>query len=115
VVAKRQREYERKMLDLQAAADRQRSALEGRTARQQQQLKEALGLAKKYGDEKRKYVAMHRELEMLNAERVREAVEHATLMKEISKMDAFVLSQMSTGSRVRPAATGSTTARGTRF
>ena len=55
------------------------------------------GLAKKFADEKKRFVAMHRELEMLNAELVRETVEHETLMKELNKMDSFVLSQMSAG------------------
>jgi hypothetical protein len=79
-VAKRQREYERRIQELQTSADRARATLEARTARQQQQLKEALAIAKKYADEKRRCVAMHRELEMLNAERVREAVEQTTLI-----------------------------------
>jgi hypothetical protein len=101
--------------ELQTNADRLRAALEARTARQQQQLKEALAIAKRYAEEKRRFVATHRELEMVNAERVREAVEHATLMKEVNKMDSFVLSQMSAGASIRPALGGSAAARGTRF
>jgi chromosome segregation ATPase len=96
-VARRQREYERAIAELQARADQLRAALEARTVRQQEQMREAVACAKRFADEKRRFVGMHRELEMLNAERVREAVEHATLMKEVSKMDGYVLSQMSAG------------------
>jgi chromosome segregation ATPase len=114
-VAKRQRDYERAIQELQVVADGQRTSLEARTTRQQQQLKEAVALAKKFGDEKRRFVAMHRELEMLNAEKVREAVEHATLMRGVSKMDGFVLSRISAGQSSRPATGGATMAKSTKF
>jgi chromosome segregation ATPase len=107
-VAKRQRDYERTIGELQGKADQLRAALEARTIRQQEQMKEAVACAKKFGEEKRRFVGMHRELEMLNAERVREAVEHATLMKEVSKMDGYVLSQLSAGAGLRSTAGKST-------
>ena len=96
-IAKRQREYSRTVHQLHDEADQLRSALEVLTARQKQQMKEAVAVAKRFADEKKRFVSMHRELEMLNAELVRETVEHETLMKEVSKMDSYLLSQMSAG------------------
>ena len=96
-ISKRQREYNRTVHELHDQADQLRSALEVLTARQKQQMKEAVAVAKRFADEKKRFVSMHRELEMLNAELVRETVEHETLMKEVSKMDSYLLSQMSAG------------------
>lgn len=100
-ISKKQRDHNRELKSLQETADQLRNQLEAMTARQKQQMKEASLAAKKYGEEKRKFVSMHRELEMLNAELVRETVEHETLMKELNKMDNFVLSQMSSSSSTR--------------
>lgn len=97
-VAKRQGEYNRSIRELHDKADQLRATLEVLTTRQKQQMKEAVATAKKFADEKKRFVSMHRELEMLNAELVRETVEHETLMKELNKMDSFVLSQMNASS-----------------
>ena len=99
-ISKRQREYNRTVHELHDQADQLRSALEVLTARQKQQMKEAQAVAKRFADEKKRFVSMHRELEMLNAELVRETVEHETLMKEVSKMDTYLLSQMTAGTKV---------------
>ena len=98
-ISKRQREYNRTVHELHDQADQLRSALEVLTARQKQQMKEAQAVAKRFADEKKRFVSMHRELEMLNAELVRETVEHETLMKEVSKMDTYLLSQMTAGTK----------------
>lgn len=103
-ISKKQRDANRELKTLQEQADQLRNQLEATTARQRQQMKEASIAAKKYGEEKRRFVAMHRELEMLNSELVRESVEHETLLKELNKMDNFVLSQMSSQSSSRSAA-----------
>jgi DNA repair exonuclease SbcCD ATPase subunit len=96
-VAKKQREHSRMMRELQDKADRLRTALEAKTARQQQQMTEAKVCAGKIADEKKKFTAMSREFQMLNTERVREAVDHGALMRELSKMDSYILAQMSAG------------------
>lgn len=103
-ISKKQRDANRELKTLQEQADQLRNQLEATTARQRQQMKEASIAAKKYGEEKRRFVAMHRELEMLNSELVRESIEHETLLKELNKMDNFVLSQMSSQSSSRSAA-----------
>jgi hypothetical protein len=104
-VARRQKNYNQSLKELQTKADELRADLEIITARQQEQLKEAVGSAKKYAEEKRKHVALNRELELVQTEKMREEIEHATLKKEVSKMDGYVLSQLSSGSN--PQLTGS--------
>ena len=94
-VTKKQRDYAQQAQELHDQADALRNELESYTTRQKQQLKEAASAAKAYAEIRRKFVSMHKELEMLNSEKVREIVEHETLMKGLSKMDNFVLSQMS--------------------
>ena len=114
-IAKRQREYNRTVHQLHDEADQLRSALEVLTARQKQQMKEAVAVAKRFADEKKRFVSMHRELEMLNAELVRETVEHETLMKEVSKMDSYLLSQMSAGTASKLGTSTFSSIRGSRF
>lgn len=94
-IAKKQRECSKRAQELHTVADDLRSELDSYTTRQKQQIKEATAAAKAYAEVKRKFVSMHKELEMLNSEKVREIVEHETLMKGLNKMDNFVLSQMS--------------------
>jgi chromosome segregation ATPase len=104
-VAKRQRDYEQTLADLQAKADDLRADLKVTTARQQEQIKIAVASAKKYAEERRKHVALNRKLEMLQAEKMKEAVENAALKKDISKKDGYVLSQI--GARSSPQLTAS--------
>ena len=92
--------------------DTLRIQLESLTTRQRQQMKEATNAARSYSEERRKFVAFHRELEMLNSELVRESVEHETLLKELNKMDTQLLSQMSA---VGKGSTKSTFYKGSRF
>jgi DNA repair exonuclease SbcCD ATPase subunit len=87
-IAKKQREHSRTIRELQDKTDRLRTTLEARTARQEQQIVEARTCAKKIAEEKRKFTSLTRELQMLNAERVRETVDHGTVMRELSKMSA---------------------------
>ncbi|OHT02066.1 hypothetical protein TRFO_07235 [Tritrichomonas foetus] len=116
-ISKKQRTYSHQVQELHDQADTLRSELESYTTRQKQQMKEAAAAAKAYAEVRRKFVSMHKELEMLNSEKVREIVEHETLMKGLNKMDNFVLSQMSAsaasiGSGSRTASTRQTTSRG---
>jgi hypothetical protein len=113
-VSKRQREYSRTIGELQGKADLLKASLEARTARQQRQTKEALVHAKKYADEKKKFAAMHREFEILNADRVRESVEHQSLLRELSKLDGYVLSQISSGGSAQGGSGALLTGRGKR-
>jgi CII-binding regulator of phage lambda lysogenization HflD len=64
------------------------------TARENASLADAAATAKKINDEKRKFATLHKELEMLKGELARATVEHETLMKELTKIDNYVLSQM---------------------
>jgi DNA repair exonuclease SbcCD ATPase subunit len=98
-ITKKQRDHAKTIRELQDKADRLRTTLEARTARQEQQMAEARTCARKIADEKRKFASMSHEFQMLNAERVRETVDHGTLMRELSKMDGFILAQMSSGKR----------------
>ena len=96
----KQKLHTKQVQNMHLEIDRLRATLESFTTRQAHQSKEAAYAAKCYGEERRKFVAFHRELEMLNTELVRESVEHETLMKELTKMDAQVLSELSAvGSR----------------
>jgi hypothetical protein len=94
-VSERQREYSITIRELQEKADRLRASLDVRTARQQQHMRDSLAYARAYAEAKRKFATMHCELEILSAERLRESVEHESLTRELSKMDGYVLSQMS--------------------
>mgnify|MGYP001075395321 CR=1 FL=1 len=94
-IASKQRECNKRAQELHSVADDLRSELDSYTTRQKQQIKEATAAAKAYSEVKRKFVSKHKELEMLNSEKIRELVEHETLMKGLNKMDNFVLSQMS--------------------
>lgn len=86
--------HNKRMTELQDEAEALRNTLEMYTARQKQQLKESAANSKRYGEEKRAYVMKHKQLQMLNSELIREKVEHQTLMKDLTKMDDVVLSQM---------------------
>jgi len=97
-ITQTQKENNREMTKLQTEADRLRIALETITARQKQQMKETAAASKKYGEEKRKFITRHKELELLHSELVRETVEHQTLLKELNKMDNALLSQSAFGS-----------------
>ena len=94
-ITKKQKSHNKQIQALHDEIDKLRQNLESLTNRQKQQMKEAANASKNYAEEKRKFVAYHRELEMLNSELVRESVEHETLLKELSKMDGVILSQMS--------------------
>lgn len=89
--------HNKKMTELHDEAEALRNSLEMYTARQKQQLKESSANSKRYGEEKRAYVMKHKQLQMLNSELIREKVEHQTLMKDLTKMDDVVLSQMGNG------------------
>lgn len=108
-ISSKQRECSRRAQELHNVADNLRSELDSYTTRQKQQIKEATAAAKAYSEVKRKFVSKHKELEMLNSEKIRELVEHETLMKGLNKMDNFVLSQMSASgsSTVNTASRGS--------
>jgi chromosome segregation ATPase len=94
-VAARQMEYEKKSAALQTTGDKLRAQLEEFTIRQQQQIRESGACAKRFADEKRRFVAMQRELEMLNAEKFRETIEYNTLSRGVSTKDGHILTQMS--------------------
>jgi hypothetical protein len=78
-------------------------------------MKEAIAYAQEYAQEKRRFVSMHREYEILHAELVRETVEHETLMKDLSKRDGYVLSQMSSGGSRSARSAGASSTRGSKF
>jgi CII-binding regulator of phage lambda lysogenization HflD len=71
-----------------------RHQLQAITNRENANLAESTAMAKKINDEKRKFATLHKELEMLKGELARATVEHETLMKELTKIDNYVLSQM---------------------
>lgn len=68
--------------------------LEAMTERQHAHMAESTNAAKRTNEERREFAALHKELEMLNTELARETVEHETLLKELSKIDDYVLTQM---------------------
>jgi chromosome segregation ATPase len=71
-----------------------RHQLQAITNRENANLTESTAMAKRINDEKRKFATLHKELEMLKGELARATVEHETLMKELTKIDNYVLSQM---------------------
>jgi hypothetical protein len=111
--AKRQREHSRVIRELQDKADKLRVVLEVNTARQEQQRADARVAARRIADETKRYALMSQEFQMLNTEKVREAIEHGTLMRELGKMDGFILAQMSAGTTGKRGS--SSTARSKRF
>jgi hypothetical protein len=114
-ITKKQRDYDRTIQELHDQAERLRTALEARTAREKQQMKEAIAYAQEYATEKRKLVSMNREYEILHSELVRETIEHETLMKDLTKMDSYVLAQMSAGGSRAGRSGGSSTLRTSKF
>ena len=94
-VTQRQKEKKRQMRSVMEQAADLRMQLQAITERQQKQMAESFELARKCQDERREYVELHKELEMLNAELARETVEHETLMGQLTRIDKAVLNQMS--------------------
>jgi small nuclear ribonucleoprotein (snRNP)-like protein len=68
--------------------------LQSVTARLNVQLADAGATAKKINDEKRKFAMLRKELEVLKGELAKETLEHETRMKELTKIDNLVLSQI---------------------
>jgi chromosome segregation ATPase len=69
-----------------------RHQLQAITNRENANLAESTAMARKINDEKRKFSTLHKELEMLKGELARATVEHETLIKELTKIDNYVLS-----------------------
>ena len=93
-VTEKQKQKKRQMKSVMIKAADLRSELQAITERQQSHMDESTELAKNCQTERREYIALHKELEMLNCELTRETVEHETLMKNLSKIDDMVINRM---------------------
>lgn len=100
-VTQMQKDKKRHMKTAMEQAGSLRRQLQTITERQQKQMEESMELARKCQNERKEYVELHKELEMLNAELARETIEHETLMKEMTRMDQMVLNQMSFLNNIR--------------
>ena len=93
-VTEKQKQKKREMKSVMIQAADLRSELQAITERQQAHMDESTELAKNCQTERREYISLHKELEMLNCELARETVEHETLMKNLSKIDDMVINRM---------------------
>lgn len=93
-ISQKQREHGKQIQELQNESDVLKTELESLTTRQRQQIKEATATAKTYAELKKRFVSKHEELKMLNSEKIREIIEHETLMKCLNQSDNLILTQM---------------------
>lgn len=90
----KQKEKKRQMKAVMAQAALLRSELQSITERQQGHMEESTEIARNCQKERHEYIALQKELEMLNCELARETVDHETLMKNLSKIDDMVINRM---------------------
>lgn len=84
----------KEMQSFMDTAGKLRRELAGITENQQRNMAESAQVVKRTNDARRDFTALHKELEMLNAELARETIERETLMKQLQKMDDMVITQM---------------------
>ena len=75
-------------------AEELRQKLAGITEQHHRHLNESAELTRMMNGVRSEYTALHKELEVLNAERARETIEQETLMRQLKKMDDSVISEM---------------------
>lgn len=90
--------HQKEMSVLSQQVEELRSKLETTTQRQRQQLQEGTQSIKKFREEKKRVITLHKEIELLNNEFIRENIEHQTLLRELGRLDTEMLSQTLSGS-----------------
>ena len=93
-VANLHKQQKREMKADLETAEELRQKLAGITEQHHRHLNESAELTRMMNGVRSEYTALHKELEVLNAERARETIEQETLMRQLKKMDDSVISEM---------------------
>ena len=93
-VTKLHKQQKGEMKELMETVDKLKRELSGITDQNHRHLEESASVIRRTNDARREYSALHKELELLNAELARETIEYETLMRQLHQMDESVITEL---------------------